>query len=61
MSWRVDDHVQPDATVHVWPDDDLVDHDVDGGPCPCGPTLEEQPNGTVLVTQHSLDGRERNE
>jgi hypothetical protein len=60
--WRVDLELQPDNTVHVWPDGpDHVDHDLDGAGCICGPTLEEQSNGNVLVVHHSLDGRELTE
>jgi len=59
--WRYPTDVGPDRTVHVWPDGpDAVDHDLDG-PCICGPKLEEQPNGNVLVVHHSLDGRELTE
>ena len=25
-------------TVHVYPNNDLIEHDTDGGDCPCGPT-----------------------
>jgi len=58
--WRVDTAVQPDATVHVWPEEDLVPHDLDSW-CWCLTALEEQSNGVVLMTHHSLDGRERYE
>ena len=27
-------------TVHVYPNNDLIEHDTDGGDCPCGPTSE---------------------
>ena len=56
MGWRVDVEVQRDATVHVWPDADVVDHDLRGAACVCGPDLEEQDNGRVLVTHHLLGG-----
>lgn len=50
-------------TVHVFPVNDLVEHDTDGGDCVCGPTAEPVPrdDGSFgwLVTHHSLDGRER--
>lgn len=60
--WRVDEQVQPDNTLHVWPDGpDSVDHVLDGAGCICGPRLKEQTNGYVLVVHHSLDGRENNE
>lgn len=50
------------ATVHVYPVNDVVEHDTDTDECPCGPTLEAVSNddgsyGWVL-THHSMDGRE---
>ena len=60
MVWHVDTTVQPDHTVHVWPDADLIEHDLTGQ-CVCLPLLEEQPTGRVLVSRHSLDGRELTE
>jgi hypothetical protein len=48
-------------TVHCYPTADLIDHDTDGGDCPCGPAVEPVPgpDGSIgwLVTHHSLDGR----
>ncbi len=53
------------STVHVVPLNDLITHDTDGAPCPCGPATEAvfRDDGTNgwLVTHHSLDGRERHE
>ena len=51
---------QEGLPVHVWPIDDLIDHDLDldGAGCPCGPRVEE--DGDVVI-HHSLDGRERSE
>lgn len=52
-------------TVHVFPLDDLIDHDLDGGDCPCGPTdiPVERDDGSFgwVVSHHSLDGRELHE
>lgn len=49
-------------TWHVSPIRDLIEHDTDGGDCPCGPTTEPVPreDGSMgwLVKHHSLDGRE---
>ena len=51
--------------VHVYPIDDMIDHDTDGGDCLCGPTTEPVPrdDGSMgwLVVHHSLDGREKHE
>lgn len=53
------------ATVHVLPNNDLIEHEDEGDDCPCGPTLEPVPceDGSMgwVVTHHSLDGREANE
>lgn len=50
------------STVHVYPVDDIIDHDTDGGDCPCGPTTEPVPadDGYIgsLIIHRSLDGRE---
>lgn len=47
--------------VHLYPEDDVFDHDTDNWTCLCGPKREIQygPNGTDwLITHHSMDGRE---
>lgn len=53
------------SVVHVYPDRDLVEHEVEGDGCVCGPTVEPVPrdDGSYgwLMVHHSLDGRERNE
>ncbi|MGW5879578.1 hypothetical protein ACWFMI_23805 [Nocardiopsis terrae] len=54
------------TTVHVVPVDDLIEHDSDGGDCPCGPNTEPVKrcsDGAVgwVVVHHSLDGREQSE
>lgn len=47
---------------HVFPVGDLIEHDVDGGECLCGPTTKPVPrdDGSMgwIVVHHSLDGRE---
>ncbi len=52
-------------TVHTYPLNDLVEHEVDGGDCPCGPTTDpvEAEDGSIgfHVRHHSLDGREHSE
>lgn len=60
MSWRCHEAVGADGTVHVWPEDDEYEHDLDGI-CLCGPSVEEYSNGAKLVTHNSLDGREQEE
>lgn len=51
--------------VHTYPIADLIEHDIDGGNCVCGPTTEavfraDGSNG-YHVLHHSLDGREVDE
>lgn len=41
---------------HVIPLDDLKEHDDNAG-CWCGPEVEEEDEGRVIV-HHSMDGRE---
>lgn len=51
--------------VHVYPTNDLIEHDTNGGDCICGTTTEpvEREDGSYgwLELHHSLDGRERHE
>jgi hypothetical protein len=53
------------STVHVFPVNDLVQHDTDGDGCACGPRSEpvKRDDGSIgwVVVHHSLDGREANE
>jgi hypothetical protein len=49
------------SVVHVTPVNDAVVHDTTGGAlcdCVCGPDVEFVEDGGVLVSHHSLDGRE---
>lgn len=43
------------GVVHVYPIDDLREHDCSGGNCWCGPDLDEEDN---ILIHHSADGRE---
>jgi len=49
--------------VHVYPLNDLVEHDIEGEDCVCGPDVElvSAIDDGWLVTHHSLDGREEHE
>lgn len=53
------------SNVHTYPVGDLIEHDTDGGDCPCGPTVEpvfrEDGSNGWHVIHHSLDGREEGE
>lgn len=50
------------GTYHVYPIDDLIDHDTVGDECVCVPRIEpvEREDGSFgwVVVHHSLDGRE---
>lgn len=53
------------TTVHTYPLNDLIAHELDGDDCPCGPTTEpvmraDGSNGWHVI-HHSLDGREHAE
>ena len=49
-----------DGDYHVYPVNDLIEHETDGGDCACGPTTEpvEREDGSIgyVVTHHSLGG-----
>lgn len=50
------------SVVHTYPLGDLIEHEVDGDSCPCGPTVEpvfrDDGSNGWHVLHHSLDGRE---
>jgi hypothetical protein len=50
---------------HVYPQRDLIEHEVNGENCPCVPTVEpiEREDGSFgwLHLHHSFDGREQHE
>jgi hypothetical protein len=54
-----------DGDRHVYPVNDLVEHDTNSGDCVCGPTNEpvERDDGSIayVIVHHSLDGREQYE
>jgi hypothetical protein len=52
------DRLKADGGVHVYPVRDLRRHNLYGVTCWCDPKIEHFPNGKLLVTHHSLDGRE---
>lgn len=53
------------ADWHVYPTQDLIEHETKGDGCPCGPTLDpvKREDGSVgwVLVHHSLDGRELKE
>lgn len=46
---------------HVYPVNDLAEHDTESRDCPCGPRIEVQPNGSILVIHNAWDAREQME
>ncbi|MYW43051.1 hypothetical protein [Streptomyces sp. SID161] len=51
--------------VHVYPLDDLIEHDTESDDCVCGPRMRpvKRDDGSIgwVITHHSLDGRELTE
>lgn len=51
--------------LHVHPADDIIEHDLSGDDCPCGPRPQpvKREDGSVgwLLVHSSLDGREERE
>lgn len=50
-------------TLHVMPQNDLIEHDDDGDDCVCGPLVrwfddDGEPLESAVVVHNSLDGRE---
>ena len=42
---------------HIYPENDLKPHDINGNTCPCNPETQACENG-ILVVHNSWDGRE---
>jgi len=43
-----------EGPIHVWPDHDLIDHDLDSDDCICGPLVEyyqnaQMPDSVVII------------
>ena len=59
MAWLVHTDGSP---VHIWPEADLIEHDLDGDDCVCGVTTTpvSRDDGSIgwTLTHHALDGRE---
>lgn len=60
-----DQHLVVGSQVHVYPTDDLIEHELVGDGCVCGPQPEavKCDDGSVewIIAHHSLDGRELSE
>lgn len=44
----------------MYPEEDLVEHDLDSDECVCGPHVQFEDRGWVVI-HHSLDNREASE
>ena len=59
------DHLIVGSAVHVYPVDDLVEHELVGDNCICGPqpVVVKCDDGSIewVIAHHSLDGRELSE
>ena len=53
------------ATVHVAPNNDLIEHDLESDDCICGPRIDpvKADDGSMgwVVVHHTMDGREFSE
>jgi hypothetical protein len=47
--WLVDEEVQPDGTVHVYPEDEEKDHMLGGLNCWCEPKVEMLESGFLVI------------
>jgi hypothetical protein len=47
--------------IHITPVDDTQEHIEEGQSCPCGPTVELLPDGSIMISHNSWDGREWSE
>lgn len=54
--WHVDVDVQPDRTIHVWPDEDILEHELYSMYCLCWPEIEEIKD--IILVSHK-DEEER--
>ena len=44
--------------IHVYPLNDLEEHDLEGTQCKCEPRIIAEPNAEMIVVHNSFDGRE---
>lgn len=50
------------STLHLYPENDVIDHDTDSDDCWCGPKTSptKEPDGSIgwVILHNSIDGRE---
>lgn len=44
--------------THVYPINDLEQHDLEGTQCKCNPQVIVEPNAEIIIVHNSFDGRE---
>lgn len=44
--------------IHVYPTNDLEQHDLEGTQCKCNPQVIIEPNAEIIIVHNSFDGRE---
>jgi hypothetical protein len=44
--------------LHVYPLNDLEEHELEGTTCKCAPEVIAEPNAEMMVVHNSFDGRE---
>lgn len=48
-----------DGAIHVYPLNDLREHETKAADCWCTPNVDIDEYGSVLIVHNSLDGREK--
>jgi len=44
--------------IHVYPMNDILPHETNSLNCHCFPTIENMPNGGIIIIHNSFDNRE---
>lgn len=50
--------IKKNKMIHVYPINDLEQHDLEGTQCKCNPQVIIEPNAEIMIVHNSFDGRE---
>lgn len=50
--------IKKNNMIHVYPTNDLEQHDLEGTQCNCNPKVIIEPNAEIIIVHNSFDGRE---
>ena len=50
--------IKKNNMIHVYPINDLEQHDLEGTQCKCNPQVITDPNAEIIIVHNSFDGRE---